>query len=152
MSFSIAFLIGPSIGAYFSIEHRRDSKHTFDSKPANFAVLISLVELILVVVFLPETKKVHFTDFIILINELNVQSAETAETISSIVPTSFNSLFSFDFIKSEINRLALKSYAQIYFLFLLLFSGLEFTLSFLTHTRFEFTSHDQGNLSLIIAK
>ena len=39
---------------------------------------------------------------------------------------------------------------RTYFLYLFLYSGLEFTLTFLTHLRFNFTSMDQGKMFLFI--
>lgn len=42
----------------------------------------------------------------------------------------------------------LRAYSSIYFLYLLLFSAMEFTLGFLTHIRFQFDSRQQGGLYL----
>ena len=39
---------------------------------------------------------------------------------------------------------------RTYFIYLFLYSGLEFTLTFLTHLRFNFTSMDQGKMFLFI--
>ncbi|GFR08914.1 major facilitator superfamily domain-containing protein 10 [Trichonephila clavata] len=60
------------------------------------------------------------------------------------------SLFSFNpviNIKPEEKR-ALKKIGLIYFLFLFIYSGLEYSLSFLTHMRFNFTSMQQGKMYL----
>ena len=39
---------------------------------------------------------------------------------------------------------------RVYFLFLFLYSGLEFTLTFLTHTRFDFNASQQGRMLLYV--
>jgi hypothetical protein len=46
------------------------------------------------------------------------------------------------------SRPLLRAYAIVYFLFLLFFSAMEFTLGFLTHLRFQYTSVQQGRLYL----
>jgi hypothetical protein len=42
----------------------------------------------------------------------------------------------------------LREYSLVYFLFLLFFSAMEFTLGFLTHIRFNYSSANQGRLYL----
>ena len=44
----------------------------------------------------------------------------------------------------------LKWLGRIYFLFLFVYSGLEFTFSFLTHLKFGFTPRDQGKMFLFV--
>jgi ABC-type sulfate transport system permease subunit len=58
MSFSIAFLIGPMIGAYFSMETKTtgNSSSNFNTKPAHLAIALSLLVLVIAVVFLSETR------------------------------------------------------------------------------------------------
>ncbi|XP_016403226.1 major facilitator superfamily domain-containing protein 10-like, partial [Sinocyclocheilus rhinocerous] len=61
-------------------------------------------------------------------------------------------LFSFTAVKrtenppSEQKMENLKVLGLVYFTYLFLFSGLEFTLSFLTHQRFQFSSMQQGKM------
>uniref|UniRef100_A0A183BJI6 MFS domain-containing protein n=1 Tax=Globodera pallida TaxID=36090 RepID=A0A183BJI6_GLOPA len=52
-SFSLAFLIGPSIGAFFSIGARASAE--FDPSPARLAMALTLAELALLLFLLPET-------------------------------------------------------------------------------------------------
>jgi len=128
MSFSTAFLLGPMIGAYFSASRG----NTLDTRPPNFALLMTLFELLLIIVLLPETKKAD-------------QKKRLKDGFKKISPAA---LFSFDFIKSKEDASILRSYAKTYFLFLLLFSAIEFTLCFLTHIRFSFESYEQGRIFL----
>ncbi|XP_030348735.1 major facilitator superfamily domain-containing protein 10 isoform X2 [Strigops habroptila] len=51
---------------------------------------------------------------------------------------------------SEENLQNLKTLGLAYFLYLFLFSGLEYTLSFLTHQRFQFSSLQQGKMFFFI--
>ncbi|XP_042612657.1 major facilitator superfamily domain-containing protein 10 isoform X2 [Cyprinus carpio] len=51
---------------------------------------------------------------------------------------------------SEQKMLNLKALGLVYFSYLFLFSGLEFTLSFLTHQRFQFSSMQQGKMFFFI--
>uniref|UniRef100_A0A183BNN5 MFS domain-containing protein n=1 Tax=Globodera pallida TaxID=36090 RepID=A0A183BNN5_GLOPA len=52
-SFSLAFLIGPSIGAFFSIGARASAE--FDPSPARLAMALTVAELALLLFLLPET-------------------------------------------------------------------------------------------------
>jgi hypothetical protein len=53
VAFSLGFLLGPSIGAYFSIGARLYNK--FDPWPARLAIALSLLEMALIAVWMPET-------------------------------------------------------------------------------------------------
>ncbi|CAB4063634.1 Major facilitator superfamily domain-containing protein 10 [Lepeophtheirus salmonis] len=63
------------------------------------------------------------------------------------------SLFRFESLKNDLNEndySCLKSLGAVNFLYLFLYSGLEFTLTFLTHIRFNFTSMQQGKMFLFV--
>lgn len=56
-------------------------------------------------------------------------------------------LFEFKALKMEQkNNKLLQTYGYVYFMYLFLYSGLEFTLCFLTHIRFQYDSIQQGKL------
>ncbi|KAI3414058.1 hypothetical protein GPALN_011524 [Globodera pallida] len=141
-SFSLAFLIGPSIGAFFSIGARASAE--FDPSPARLAMALTVAELALLLFLLPETlpraKK----------NE--ECSAYRRHSLRHLL--SPRALFSYDFLPSALSaspahRLPLlRAYSRVYFLFLLMFSAMEFTLGFLTHLRFNYSSVQQGRLYL----
>ena len=62
------------------------------------------------------------------------------------------SLFNFSTLDemAEGEKSSLKTLGLSYFIYLFLYSGLEFTLTFLTHHRFGFNSMDQGKMFLYI--
>lgn len=155
-SFSVAFIIGPSIGAYLStLASGENIQSNLIRNPATIAVLLSLVNLLLVSVFLSETNESHSD------NQKNVQSTtskkkQACEHLSALSSPSVihyinpMSLLSFKLIqRHSVEQVEiLKKTGMIYFLYLLFYSGLEFTLSFLTHMRFGFSSTDQSKLYL----
>lgn len=56
-------------------------------------------------------------------------------------------LFEFKALKMEQkNNKLIQTYGYVYFMYLFLYSGLEFTLCFLTHIRFQYDSIQQGKL------
>ncbi|CAI4228321.1 unnamed protein product [Auanema sp. JU1783] len=133
ISYSIGFLIGPMIGAYFSTLAKNEF---FFTVPAKFSICLSILELLLftqisetAIVTKESKEKVVFKDAIQLINPL--------------------SLFQFKAVSvSDQKKAHMEQYGIVYFLFLFFYSGLEFTLPFLTHARFNYTSVDQGKLYL----
>lgn len=65
---------------------------------------------------------------------------------------SIHDLFNFKAVqKITLKELSqLKRLGQVYFIYLFLYSGLEFTLTFLTHHVFEYTSMQQGKMFFVI--
>jgi len=130
LSFSFGFITGPLIGAYFASQSTNSADNAF-MYPAQIALFIQVLDFLLVLFLLDETnlsskvsswKSCLFKSFN-LINPLNMfksHSSKNSGTIQRIVLTNF--------------------------FYLLFFSGLEFTLTFLTHERFQFNSMQQGRL------
>ena len=149
IAFSIGFLFGPMIGAGFSVWARKrtsgpETDETWFLYPAIVALTLSLVEIVYLYVFFKET----------LLPEKRLKDLNSAfkQAFSYINPIS---LFSFSTLKNSAgvtsSELAsLSTLGRLYFLYLFLYSGLEFTLTFLTHLRFNFTSMDQGKMFLFI--
>ncbi|KAM3717534.1 Major facilitator superfamily domain-containing protein [Dirofilaria immitis] len=137
-AFSIGFLIGPMIGVYFSRFAGASSELAIDA-PAKFAILLTIIELIFVAIVLPET--------------LDVLQRKTL--VSEVLKNCFlyikpNALFRFDAVKDHSGVKIMRSYGRAYFIYMFFYSGLEFTLSFLTHTRFNYDSMQQGIMYLYI--
>lgn len=129
MAFSLSFMVGPTIGAYFASSSQ---KLNINLRPAQFAMGLTLLELIIIALALPET-----------LDPQKRLKKLTSKSIGDYV--SPLSLFKF----KVLNRKGLESiqaYGRIYFVYLLLYSGFEFTISFLTHSRFNYSSADQGKL------
>ncbi|CAI2357513.1 unnamed protein product [Caenorhabditis sp. 36 PRJEB53466] len=133
ISYSIGFLVGPMIGAYFSTIASQDSPFAF---PAIFSIVLTVVEFAFLF-FLPET--------------LDLKEQKSLDDITKtrkelITPSD---LFQFSAVNApQDKKREMQNIGWIYFLFLFLYSGLEFTLPFLTHLRFNFDSMQQGKLYL----
>jgi len=148
-SFSLAFIFGPLIGAYLSTLVSSNQPHgQLITNPSSIATLLSIVVIILVTIFLEETNPAKTTPYNKLKIENRIQRNSTLlEAFHYINP---RSLFNFTLVRNSTQKgaIALKRSGLIYFFYLLFYSGLEFTLSFLTHLRFGFSSMDQGKLYL----
>lgn len=163
-SFSLAFIIGPMLGALFSSWSTTTSAIDDLIKiPAAVAIALSSINLLLVSTLLPETRqcrnyeqnKQSCTKSSNQRPKTQLSSEEPISTFKFIVQNATQyidprSLFTFRSVHCQTQQEAtiLRQTGFIYFLYLLFYSGLEFTLSFLTHLRFNFTSMDQGKLYL----
>ncbi|XP_069798195.1 major facilitator superfamily domain-containing protein 10 isoform X2 [Narcine bancroftii] len=143
IAFSLGFTIGPMIGAFLGSSTSRDE--TFYTRPALLAMLFVVSDLLFIIFFLPET----------LPREKRVPSASSTfqNAVDLLSPIA---LFRFSAIQRRADppspeRVeALKVLGLVYFLYLFLFSGLEYTLSFLTHQRFHFDSMQQGKMFFFV--
>nr|XP_057926770.1 major facilitator superfamily domain-containing protein 10 [Doryrhamphus excisus]XP_057926771.1 major facilitator superfamily domain-containing protein 10 [Doryrhamphus excisus] len=142
VAFSLGFTVGPVMGAYFAVADRTTG-HVFFQTPALLALAFSTADFIFIWLALPETLTQDgkgfssgFWDFRDLLNPLALFSF-SAVTRSKDPPSG-----------DRMQRL--KALGRVYFCYLFLFSGLEFTLSFLTHQRFHFSSMQQGKMFFFI--
>ncbi|KAI6241716.1 MFS domain-containing protein [Aphelenchoides fujianensis] len=133
VAFSLAFMIGPMVGAYFASIAR--NAEDVNLLPARFAMLLAITELILVVGILPET----------LAPEKRLSGLGSAAWADYVSP---RALFKFNVLSAEPSK-RIQPYGRIYFTYLLLYSSLEFIISFLTHLRFGYTSADQGRMYFV---
>lgn len=147
-SFSLAFITGPLFGAYLTTMAKGSSHESqLITSPSMIAMILSLIDLVLVMKFMEETKLPTGTR----VSETVSQRSESifSKAFHYINP---RSIFNFKLLRESKGRQddnkVLQSTGQIYFYYLLFYSGLEFTLSFLTHIRFGFSSMDQGKLYL----
>uniref|UniRef100_A0AC34Q5I7 Major facilitator superfamily (MFS) profile domain-containing protein n=1 Tax=Panagrolaimus sp. JU765 TaxID=591449 RepID=A0AC34Q5I7_9BILA len=139
IAFSIAFILGPMIGAYFSMNATRFASDTLINPP-KFAMVLTVVEILAIIGLLSETL------------------SKTEKSKSNILDSAYNyisprSLFNFSVVQKSLDRTSLfkmKSYGFIYFLYLFLYSGLEFTLSFYTHIRFHYDGMHQGRMYFFV--
>ncbi|KAL5016481.1 hypothetical protein ScPMuIL_006070 [Solemya velum] len=140
IAFSVGFVFGPLIGAIFS-QWARAQEGSFYVVPALFALALSIADIIFIFFFFKET----------LPAEKRAGSVSTGWESSShlISPVS---LFKFSSVKnmSQKDMKNTQRVGLIYFVYLLLFSGLEFTLTFLTHNRLNYDSMQQGKMFFFI--
>ncbi|ESO10778.1 hypothetical protein HELRODRAFT_186668 [Helobdella robusta] len=134
VAFSIGFLIGPLIGAWFSIRSSQDFNQFFVF-PAIYAFVLASLNVLFIILFLKE-------------------SLPVAKRVCGFINYSLInpfSLFNFSAVNhvSKNEKEHLKRIGLVYFMYLFIYSGLEFTLTFLTHQRFAYTSMQQGRMFLV---
>ncbi|CCM03151.1 uncharacterized protein FIBRA_05273 [Fibroporia radiculosa] len=136
IAFAICFCIGPPIGAYFASQPLPSSfiasgfELNVYATPAMITVILLVLETIFLAVALPETrgKRAQATSS----DKSDSKSAEKAAAVPKATPE---------------QRLAvLKTLRRLHFLFLGLFSGVEFTLTFLTFDLFDWNNKQNGAL------
>jgi len=134
IAFSICFCIGPPIGAYLSTHPFTPSLamtggHELNvyATPAILTLVLLLVETLFLAVMLPETRG----------KGAQVDPNEEKPSSESVAVKK----------QSATNRLAiLKRLRRIHFLFLAVFSGVEFTLTFLSFDLFDWSNSQNGRL------
>ncbi|KAF7200746.1 major facilitator superfamily domain-containing protein 10 [Nothobranchius furzeri] len=142
VAFSLGFTVGPLMGAYFAISSRT-SGNVFFQTPALLALAFSAADLLFIWLMLPET----------LPKDVKTSTSGCGDSWDLLSPLS---LFHFSAVTrtkdppSEDRMQKLQVLGLVYFCYLFLFSGLEFSLSFLTHQRFQFTSMQQGKMFFFI--
>nr|CAG4643362.1 EOG090X09U7 [Ilyocryptus agilis] len=141
VAFAIGFIIGPVTGAAFSVwginESNKDGNWWF--WPAMFALTLAVANLAFIIAFFQES----------LPKAKRAKSLQLSQTWNLVSPIS---LFRFQLAEgiSKKDLEKLKVLGQVYFLFLFLYSGLEYTLTFLTHLRFNYNAAQQGKMLLFI--
>ncbi|XP_075786973.1 major facilitator superfamily domain-containing protein 10 isoform X2 [Pelodiscus sinensis] len=142
IAFSLGFTVGPMIGAYLAME---TVKEVFYLRSALVALGFAVADLIFIFFLLPET----------LPKEKRVSSMMSGfqagiDLLSPLALFQFSAVTRGKDSPSRENLQNLKVLGLVYFLYLFLFSGLEYTLSFLTHQRFQFSSMQQGKMFFFI--
>ncbi|CAH1103447.1 unnamed protein product [Psylliodes chrysocephalus] len=140
IAFSLGFIIGPLIGAVFAVWAKQRSDQWF-IVPALFALLLSLIDLAFFVSFfkesLPKEKRAK---------DVGMTFKKVRELIN------IKDLFQFTAVTGvpEQKKKKLQLLGLVYFVYLLIYSGLEFTLTFLTHHVFNYTAMQQGWMFFVI--
>lgn len=140
VAFSIGFVFGPLIGAIFS-RWAREQQGEFYVMPALFALALAVIDVVYIVVAFKET----------LPQEKRAKSISSGwqNTSYLINPVS---LFKFSSVQNITKKdlSDVRSIGLVYFLYMFLYSGLEFTLTFLTHNRLDYDSMQQGKMFFFI--
>ncbi|XP_069352771.1 major facilitator superfamily domain-containing protein 10 isoform X3 [Eulemur rufifrons] len=134
VAFSLGFTLGPMLGASVSVE----------AAPW-FALLFAVADLLFIFCFLPET----------LPPEKRAPSValgfrDAADLLSPVALLRFSAVARGQDPPTGDKLSRLRQLGLVYFLYLFLFSGLEYSLSFLAHQRFQFSSLQQGKMFFFI--
>uniref|UniRef100_A0A673TQ17 Major facilitator superfamily (MFS) profile domain-containing protein n=1 Tax=Suricata suricatta TaxID=37032 RepID=A0A673TQ17_SURSU len=134
VAFSLGFTLGPMLGAFLPA----------DMVPW-LALLFAACDLLFIFCFLPET----------LPPEKRAPSIgpgfrAAADLLSPVALLRFSAVARGQDPTAGDGLSRLRRLGLVYFLYLFLFSGLEFTLSFLAHQRFQFSSLQQGKMFFFI--
>jgi len=138
IAFSLGFIFGPMIGAIFSKLSDKTSEHWF-WLPAIFATTLAIADLLFVLTFLKESLP---------------QERRSKRLFSSLSQAfeyiSVRALFSFSAVKglNKKDLASLQKLSFIYFVYLFIYSGLEFTVTFLMYHKFDYNSIDQAKMFL----
>ncbi|KAJ1562890.1 hypothetical protein HK096_007840 [Nowakowskiella sp. JEL0078] len=142
IAFSLGFTMGPPLGAYFTKFNLKQIFPSLKSLPINdysspalFALVLIVIETVYLYFALPETK------------DFKSKGANKSARLSakSTIAEKPNAPKQPPTINLQSKKLVW-SLSVIHFLYLLFFSGMEFTLTFLTYDRFDFSHGKQGML------
>ncbi|CAH2266816.1 jg9431 [Pararge aegeria aegeria] len=139
LAFSVGFIVGPLAGAWFA-RSTDVSSGLWGERPALYALSLSLANVALVMFFIPETLSKD-------------KRAPLSLSLSKVVDfVSPWHLLNFTAVKNLSNHQnkVLSKLGLIYFIYLFIYSGLEFTITFLTHHTFKYTAMQQGKMFLVI--
>lgn len=149
IAFAICFCIGPPIGAYFASRPLPSSINSWGIElniyavPALITVVLLVLETIFLVVALPETKGTKVSDKYVDRKD-EAKSSKANGVSSSTSNGSSNKASPKASVEKRISTL--KALRQLHFLFLSLFSGVEFTLTFLTFDLLDWNNTQNGKL------
>ncbi|XP_055586982.1 major facilitator superfamily domain-containing protein 10 [Uranotaenia lowii] len=138
IAFSLGFIVGPMIGAIFSKLADKSSSHWF-WLPAMFAMCLALLDVLFVGFYLKESLPKE------------KRSKKIINSLSHAMDhISIPALFRFSAVKNLSKRdiSSLRSLGLVYFIYLFIYSGLEFTVTFLMYHKFNYTSIDQAKMFL----
>lgn len=134
IAFSVGFIVGPVIGALFSKWAQAQTGAWF-VWPAMFALSLAVADILFVAVCFKET----------------LPKEKRAKSVASSLSQAASYIFILDLFRfSAVKDLSTKDLKElqrlgvVYFIYLFLYSGLEFTLTFLTHHKFAYTRMQQG--------
>ncbi|KAL9712873.1 hypothetical protein Ac2012v2_004112 [Leucoagaricus gongylophorus] len=136
IAFAICFCIGPPIGAYFATKPLPSAMQALGinlniyAVPATLTLMLVVVETLFLIVALPETRNVGEKTKPVH-SESEKKATKDAASAKRDVTTRLK---------------LLKSLQNFHFLFLIIFSGVEFTLTFLTFDLLDWTNTQNGKL------
>ncbi|XP_075050389.1 major facilitator superfamily domain-containing protein 10 [Mixophyes fleayi] len=143
VAFSLGFTIGPMVGAYFAMNTA--SGELFYVRPALLALILSVIDLVFILLLLPETLPKENR-----VSSMMIGFQGASDLLSPVSLFQFSAVTRRQDSPSHESLKSLRALGLVYFLYLFLFSGLEYSISFLTHQRFQFNSMQQGKMFFFI--
>jgi len=140
IAFAICFCIGPPIGAYFASKPLPPAFNTWGlemnvyAAPALLTLILLVLETIFLMVALPETRGTR----------INAVAKEKDKVDDGPSPAAAIAKKPVLTVKERID--VLTTLGRLHFLFLSVFSGIEFTLTFLTFDLFDWNNRQNGAL------
>ncbi|XP_059468444.1 major facilitator superfamily domain-containing protein 10 [Neocloeon triangulifer] len=141
IAFSVGFVLGPLIGALFAQWSYTQEGQNWFVVPASLALALAVLDILFVAFAFKET----------------LPENKRAKSVATSVSQAFAYINVMDLLKfSAVSNLSKQSQSQLrrigltYFLYLFLYSGLEFTLTFLTYHAFGYTPMEQGKMFAFI--
>lgn len=136
VAFSVGFVVGPLIGAMFAKwAHTKAGYSDWFVVPALFSCTLATANIL----------------FLLLCYKESLPKEKRAKSVArslnqAVAYISIPALFKFTAVQNISNKdkKELQTLGLVYFVYLFIYSGLEFTLTFLTHHKFGFTSMEQG--------
>ena len=135
IAFSLGFIVGPLIGA---LAFRRHNSFLY---PALFSIVLTMLNFGFLAAYFEESLSKN--------NRRNSVVSSVQKAFALISP---KELFSFSsvYTPKDEERQRLRTIGRVYFWYMIIFSGLEFSLTFLVHLRFNFSSMEQGKMFCFI--
>ena len=151
ISFALGFTVGPPLGAYFASVNLKQFFPSLPinqySSPALFAFMLIVIETVYLYLYLPETSMLDAMSPM----TPKAPGDEEEDTDALLVGTDKANMDARlqqhgtkDNPHSIARQMAILS--AVHFIYLFVFSGMEFTLTFLTYDRFQFSHLEQGKL------
>ncbi|XDA77813.1 hypothetical protein R6Z07M_007903 [Ovis aries] len=134
VAFSLGFTLGPTLGAFLPSE----------TVPW-LALLFAISDLLFIWCFLPETLPPQKRA-----PSVSLGFRAAVDLLSPLALLRFSAVARGPDPPTGVRLGSLRGLGLVYFLYLFLFSGLEFTLSFLVHQRFQFSRVEQGKMFFFI--
>ncbi|XP_053213094.1 major facilitator superfamily domain-containing protein 10-like [Panonychus citri] len=141
VAFSIGFIFGPLIGAFFSYYSKTiiSSGQHFFALPAITSTILAAINLIFIYIY--------FKESLAKSNRAKSTTKGLIQAFGYVNPISLFGFTNVQKIRSEELK-TIRDLGFIYFLYLFFYSGLEYTLTFLTHHRFGYTRMQQAKIYL----
>ncbi|CAF1004284.1 unnamed protein product [Adineta steineri] len=143
-AFSLGFIFGPLLGAFCSqlaIIYWPASSVSFFILPACVSLVLSLINIGFISKFCPET---------LPISKRNETKTSITDVYNAIFPWRLFKFSTIHNIKSKHDVTILRRLGIASFLYMIVFAGLEFTITFLVYNRFNWNSMQQGKMFFVM--